>query len=75
MTHPCKSNPDPTTMHACATVSSGTTLCGLNVDPTQIGAVAGYTHVCPDCFPLEALQKSQADLPIGRDPAGPSRGG
>jgi hypothetical protein len=52
-------------MHACATVNSVTTLCGLNVDSTQIGVVSGYTHVCPDCFPLEALQKTgEDDIPI-----------
>jgi hypothetical protein len=61
MTHPCRSNPD-TTMHACSTVTSEKTLCGL--DAKQIGAVAGYTHVCPDCFPFEEPQKSQDDLPI-----------
>jgi len=65
MTHPCKRNSPDGTMHACATVTSATTLCGLNVDPTQIGVVSGYTHVCPDCFPLEAPQKTGGDdIPI-----------
>jgi hypothetical protein len=64
MTHPCKSNPDTITMHACSTVTSAKTLCGLDVDPTQIGVVSGYTQVCPDCFPLEEPQKSQENLPF-----------
>jgi hypothetical protein len=68
MTHPCKKSGNPgTTMHACSTVSATTTLCGLQVEPGTIGAVAGYTHVCPDCFPADLPQRSrQEDLPIGR---------
>jgi hypothetical protein len=61
MTHPCKSNPDTITMHACAAVTSAKTLCGLDVDPKEISAVAGYTRVCPDCFPMEAPQKRTTD--------------
>jgi hypothetical protein len=63
MTHPCRSNPDPDTMHACAAVTSATTLCGLDVDPKEISSVAGYTQVCPDCFP-EVAPQQRTDTPF-----------
>jgi len=53
MVHPCKAGNPGTTMHACGTEDSKTTLCGLPVDLQGIGVVAGYTKVCRQCFPKD----------------------
>lgn len=53
MVHPCKVGNPGTTLHACATEDSKTTLCGLTVDPQAVNVIAGYDSVCRQCFPKE----------------------
>lgn len=53
MVHPCRVDNPGTTLHACGTENSKTTLCGLDVEPQGINVVAGYKWVCRQCFPQE----------------------
>ncbi len=51
MTHPCRTGNPGTVLHACGSVSSTTTLCGLEVDPKGIDVTAGYDRICRKCYP------------------------
>jgi hypothetical protein len=58
MVHPCRARVDtggnPSfKMHACSSVQSTVTLCGLggSAESLEVDVVAGFTSLCKTCFP------------------------
>ncbi len=65
MPHPCRTGNPGTTMHACISMYSTRTLCGLPVDATSIEVLAGYEALCLLCFP-PAVGNTLAILKLDR---------
>lgn len=53
MVHPCRTGNPGTVLHACTSPSSEKTLCGLEIQTSEINVTAGYDRVCRKCFPKD----------------------
>jgi hypothetical protein len=67
MPHPCRTGNPGTTMHACVKEDSELTLCGQEVDVRSINVLAGFTHVCRQCFPKDTGSEKLVDPISGRE--------
>jgi hypothetical protein len=73
MPHPCRTGNPGTTLHACVKEDSLLTLCGLRVDVDSINVLAGFTHVCRQCFPKDIGSDDLVDPISGREGDGYAR--
>ena len=66
MVHPCRTGIDNprTVLHACATMSSTTTLCDQPLgEAAVIDVTAGYDTICRKCYPrFKSDQSDQVDM-------------
>ena len=68
MVHPCRTGIDDkrTVLHACATTTSTTTLCGVALGgEAVINVTAGYDTICRRCFPRNPHDPGADDVDMG----------